>query len=113
VGAIRAIVHDLLADLHSPDPPEASDLELRLAMELPRLTVGASPPLRMMSPVLDSCAPTVATDVVERDGLGAACMLTDFVPSKTLIASSGVQCGIRSRLISLLGSEGSHSSDDR
>jgi NAD(P)H dehydrogenase (quinone) len=32
--------------------------------------------------------------VVERDGLGGACVLTDCVPSKTLIATSGMMAGI-------------------
>src|SRR5215472_12861108 len=32
--------------------------------------------------------------VVERDGLGGACVLTDCVPSKTLIASSGMMAAI-------------------
>ncbi|MBO0830776.1 MAG: NAD(P)H-quinone dehydrogenase [Actinobacteria bacterium] len=32
--------------------------------------------------------------IVERDGLGGACVLTDCVPSKTLIASSGVMASI-------------------
>jgi NAD(P)H dehydrogenase (quinone) len=31
--------------------------------------------------------------VVERDGLGGACVLTDCVPSKTLIATSGMMAG--------------------
>ena len=32
--------------------------------------------------------------VVERDGLGGACVLTDCVPSKTLIATAGMMAGI-------------------
>jgi dihydrolipoamide dehydrogenase len=32
--------------------------------------------------------------VVERDGLGGACVLTDCVPSKTLIATSGMMAGL-------------------
>jgi pyruvate/2-oxoglutarate dehydrogenase complex dihydrolipoamide dehydrogenase (E3) component len=32
--------------------------------------------------------------VVERDGLGGACVLTDCVPSKTLIATSGMLAGL-------------------
>jgi NAD(P)H dehydrogenase (quinone) len=32
--------------------------------------------------------------VVERDGLGGACVLTDCVPSKTLIATSGTMAGL-------------------
>jgi NAD(P)H dehydrogenase (quinone) len=32
--------------------------------------------------------------VVERDGLGGACVLTDCVPSKTLIASSGMMAAV-------------------
>jgi NAD(P)H dehydrogenase (quinone) len=32
--------------------------------------------------------------VIERDGLGGACVLTDCVPSKTLIATSGVMAGL-------------------
>jgi pyruvate/2-oxoglutarate dehydrogenase complex dihydrolipoamide dehydrogenase (E3) component len=32
--------------------------------------------------------------VVERDGLGGACVLTDCVPSKTLIATSGLMAGL-------------------
>jgi dihydrolipoamide dehydrogenase len=32
--------------------------------------------------------------VIERDGLGGACVLTDCVPSKTLIASSGMMAAI-------------------
>jgi NAD(P)H dehydrogenase (quinone) len=34
--------------------------------------------------------------VVERDGLGGACVLTDCVPSKTLIASSGMMAALDS-----------------
>src|SRR5688572_33073749 len=33
--------------------------------------------------------------VVERDGLGGASVLTDCVPSKTLIASAGVMTAVR------------------
>jgi pyruvate/2-oxoglutarate dehydrogenase complex dihydrolipoamide dehydrogenase (E3) component len=32
--------------------------------------------------------------VVDRDGLGGACVLTDCVPSKTLIATSGMMAGL-------------------
>ncbi len=32
--------------------------------------------------------------VIERDGLGGACVLTDCVPSKTLIATSGMMAAI-------------------
>jgi pyruvate/2-oxoglutarate dehydrogenase complex dihydrolipoamide dehydrogenase (E3) component len=32
--------------------------------------------------------------VIERDGLGGACVLTDCVPSKTLIATSGIMAGL-------------------
>ena len=32
--------------------------------------------------------------VVERDGLGGACVLTDCVPSKTLIATSGMMAAL-------------------
>ena len=32
--------------------------------------------------------------VIERDGLGGACVLTDCVPSKTLIATSGMMAGL-------------------
>ncbi len=32
--------------------------------------------------------------VVERDGLGGACVLSDCVPSKTLIATSGMMAGL-------------------
>jgi NAD(P)H dehydrogenase (quinone) len=35
-----------------------------------------------------------AVTVVERDGLGGACVLTDCVPSKTLIATSGLMAGL-------------------
>jgi len=37
-----------------------------------------------------------AVTVVERDGLGGACVLTDCVPSKTLIATSGMMTGLES-----------------
>ena len=36
-----------------------------------------------------------AVTVVERDGLGGACVLTDCVPSKTLIATSGLMAGMQ------------------
>ena len=32
--------------------------------------------------------------VIERDGLGGACVLTDCVPSKTLIATSGMMASL-------------------
>src|ERR1700751_1509045 len=32
--------------------------------------------------------------VIERDGLGGACVLTDCVPSKTLIATSGMMAAL-------------------
>ncbi len=32
--------------------------------------------------------------VVERDGLGGACVLADCVPSKTLIATSGMMAAL-------------------
>src|SRR5262244_518366 len=32
--------------------------------------------------------------VVDRDGLGGACVLTDCVPSKTLIATSGMMAAL-------------------
>ena len=35
-----------------------------------------------------------AVTVVDRDGLGGACVLTDCVPSKTLIATSGMMTGL-------------------
>ena len=35
-----------------------------------------------------------AVTVIERDGLGGACVLTDCVPSKTLIATSGMMTAL-------------------
>jgi pyruvate/2-oxoglutarate dehydrogenase complex dihydrolipoamide dehydrogenase (E3) component len=36
-----------------------------------------------------------AVTIIERDGLGGACVLTDCVPSKTLIATSGMMAGLQ------------------
>ncbi|HTW04951.1 MAG TPA: NAD(P)H-quinone dehydrogenase, partial [Streptosporangiaceae bacterium] len=52
--------------------------------------------------------------IVDRDGLGGACVLTDCVPSKTLIATSGMMAaldgaaalGLRSDPLPAAGSEG-------
>lgn len=35
--------------------------------------------------------------IIERDGLGGACVLTDCVPSKTLIATSGMMAALETR----------------
>jgi len=44
--------------------------------------------------------------LVERDGLGGACVLADCVPSKTFIASSGALTGVRdSAVLGVLGAQ--------
>ena len=44
--------------------------------------------------------------VVERDGIGGASVLTDCVPSKTLIAAAGAMTAVRdSAVLGLMGTE--------